>query len=373
MLSDQSHLFAVPSDVAYFNSAYIGPRLRSVTEAGRAAIDLTGAPWTVQAPAFFDPVEQLRSTVGRLFGDDGEGVALVPAVSYGIGVAMANLTVGKGRTIVMLAEQFPSNVYPWRAKIEREGGDIVTVQRSTNGWTEAILDAIRSNTAVVSIPHCHWTDGTVVDLEAVGLASREVGAALVVDASQSFGAMPLNVKSVQPDFVVSVGYKWLLGFYGLGYLWVAEQHRGGVPLEEGWVVRKNADDFTALVDYVDQYESGARRFDVGERSNFIGVAMSNAATLQIAEWGIESVAEALGRTTSNIVQRIAELGWFAAPDDQRSGHLIGVRHQNGLPDGFAERLAHAGVSLSVRGESVRIAPHLHTTGDDIERLIEVLR
>lgn len=373
MLSDQRHLFAVPSDVAYFNSAYFGPRLRSVTDAGRAAIDLTGAPWTVQASVFFDPVEQLRSTVGALFGDDSEGVALVSSVSYGIAVAAVNLTIGKGRTVVILAEQFPSNVYAWRAKIEREGGDIVTVPRSTNGWTEAILDAIDSNTAVVSIPHCHWTDGTLVDLERVGVAARGVGAALVVDASQSFAAVPLDVKSVQPDFVVSVGYKWQLGYYGLGYLWVAEQHRGGVPLEEGWATRKNADDFTALVDYVDQYEPGARRFDVGERSNFVGVAMSNAATRQIAEWGVANVAETLGSTTSDIVRRVAELGWFAVPDDQRSGHLIGIRHPNGLPDGFADRLASAGVSLSVRGDSVRIAPYLHTTDDDIERLIQVLR
>jgi selenocysteine lyase/cysteine desulfurase len=373
LLPDQRHLFDVSDDVAYFNSAYFGPRLRSVTAAGEAAIRLTGTPWKVGPSEFFEPVEQLRATVGRLFGDSGEGVALIPAISYGIGVAAGNLAVGKDRTVVVLDEQFPANVYPWRAKVEREGGDIVTVQRSSEGWATAIIGAIDDRTAVVAVPNCHWTDGSRVDLVGVGRAAREVGAALVVDASQSFGAMPLDVAAVQPDFVATVGYKWQLGFYGLGYLWVADQHRIGTPLEEGWIARKGADDFAGLVDYTDSYESGARRFDMGERSNFIGVAMANAAVDQIADWGIADVALSLAGITDTIAMGAAELGWVSGQKSARSPHLIGIRHPGGLPDGLAQRFAEANVSVSVRGDSVRIAPHLHTTNHDVERLLGVLR
>lgn len=373
MLADQRHLFDVPNDVAYFNAAYFGPRLGSVTEAGEAAIELTGTPWKVGPEDFFEPVERLRSTVGALFGDTAEGVAFIPGISYGIGVAVANLSVGPGRTVVVLAEQFPSNVYPWRAKVGREGGDIVTVPRSPDGWTPGILDAIDDRTAVVSVPNCHWTDGSYVDLVAVGQAAREVGAALVVDASQSFGAMPLDVRAVQPDFVATVGYKWQLGFYGLGYLWVAEQHRIGVPLEEGWIVRKDAEDFAGLVDYADLYESGARRFDMGERSNFIGVSMANAAVSQISEWGIRNVAERLGSVTHRIEHEAASAGWVTVPVSQRSPHLIGIRRPDGLPGGMADRFANAHVSVSVRGDSIRVAPHLHTTDLDVDRLVSVLR
>lgn len=373
MLTDQRHLFDVPNDVAYFNSAYFGPRLRSVTEAGEASVGLTGTPWNVGPEAFFDPVERLRSTVGALFGDNAEGVALIPGISYGIGVAVANLTVGPGRTVVVLAEQFPSNVYPWRAKVGRDGGEIVTVPRSPDGWTSGILDAIDDRTAVVAVPNCHWTDGSYVDLAAVGRGAREVGAALVVDASQSFGAMPLDVRAIQPDFVATVGYKWQLGFYGLGYLWVAEQHRIGVPLEEGWIVRKDAEDFAGLVDYADSYESGARRFDMGGRSNFIGVSMANAAVSQISEWGIRNVAEKLRSVTHRIEHEAASAGWVTAPESQRSAHLIGIRRPEGLPGGMADRFANAHVSVSVRGDSIRVAPHLHTTDLDVDRLVSVLR
>ena len=372
MLKDQRHLFDVPDDVAYLNTAFFGPRLKSVTAAGIEAIDLTAAPWSVSPSHFFDPVERLRSTVGSILGDDSEGVAIVSSISYGIGVAAANLTVGSGRTVIVLAEQFPSNVYPWRTKVARHGGDIVTVNRSPEGWTQAILGAIDERTAIVAIPHCHWTDGSWVDLTVIGRAARSVGAALVIDASQSFGALPLDVAEVRPDFVATVGYKWQRGGYGLGYLWVAEQHRGGTPVEEGWIAREGASNFAGLVEYTDTYEPGARRFDMGERSNFIGVAMGNAAMDQIAAWGVPSIAEALGEVTSAIADGAAERGWQAAPASERAPHLIGIRRPGGLPVDLSGALAEARVSVSVRGDSVRIAPHLHTTAQDVDRLLAAL-
>ncbi|MGI9584353.1 MAG: aminotransferase class V-fold PLP-dependent enzyme, partial [Acidimicrobiia bacterium] len=372
MLDSQRHLFDVPADKAYLNSSYIGPRLKAVTEAGEVSIALTGAPWSVTSDHFIEPVERLRSNVGTLMGGTGEGVAIIPGISYGIGVAAANLSVGDGRTIVVIEDQFPSNVYPWRAKVAAEGGDIVTAPRSPHGWTQSILDRIDASTAIVTVPNCHWTDGSRVDLVAVGEAARSVGSALVVDASQSFGAMPFDVEAVQPDFMTTVGYKWQLGFYGIAYLWVAEAHRIGTPLEQGWIVRKGAEDFAGLVDYVDEYESGARRFDMGERSNFVGVAMANASVDQLLAWGPDAVADSLADVTTTIANEAGARGWEATPDDQRVSHFLGIRHPNGLPDGLVGSFHDAGVSVSIRGDSVRIAPHLHTTNDDLDRLFGAL-
>jgi selenocysteine lyase/cysteine desulfurase len=372
MLPDQSHLFDVPDDITYLNSAYFGPRLHSVGRAAAESVALTGRPWEVTPRQFFEPVERLRQLVASAMNGDAEGIALIPGVSYGAGVAAANLTVGDGRTVIMVDEQFPSNVYPWRTKVDVDGGEIITVKRTPDGWTSGILSAIDDRTAVVAVPNCHWTDGSLVDLVAVGKAVRSVGASLAIDASQSFGALPLDVETIQPDFVYSVGYKWQLGFYGLAYLWVGEAHRSGTPLEEGWANRKEAEDFAGLVDYTDVYESGARRFDVGERSNFIGVAMSLAAMEQVNAWGVANVAEALGSVTDAIAAGAAERGWLAASPEHRAPHLIGIRKPDGLPTGISESFAAAGVSVSVRGDSVRIAPHLHTTDADIDRLLDVL-
>ena len=93
-------------------------------------------------------------------GDKPEGVAIIPSVSYGAGIATANLKVGPGRTVIVIEEQFPSNVYPWHSALDLGGGELVTVPRPLEGsWTEPLLETIDERTAVVTVPHCHWTDG----------------------------------------------------------------------------------------------------------------------------------------------------------------------------------------------------------------------
>jgi len=373
MLGLQRHLFELPDDVAYLNCAYLAPQLRSVTEAGLAAVRVKVAPWEIMPPDFFTGVEELRATFGSLLGADVEGIALVPSVSYGIGTAAGNIKVGPGQTVVLLAEDFPSDVYPWRAAARVHGGEIVTVARpADDDWTAAVLAAIDERTAVVAVPQCHWTDGTLVDLLAVGEAARGVGATLVVDATQSLGALPLDLAAVRPDFLVAAGYKWLLGPYGLGYLYVAPQHRDGVPLEHNWATRAGSDDFARLVDYVDEFAPGARRFDVGERSNFVLVPMALAALRQLLAWGVPEIGATIQSLTSLIAAGAGERGYAVAPAALRGPHLLGLRRPGGLPAGLGARLAAAGVHVSVRGDSIRVSPHVYNTVDDVNRLLSAL-
>jgi selenocysteine lyase/cysteine desulfurase len=168
-------LFAVPRDVAYFNTASLSPQLHAVRAAGDAALDRRARPWTIVADDWFADVERLRGLFGALIGADADGVALVPATSYGIAVAARNLPLRTGDRVVVLAEEYPSGVYTWRAATRRAGAEIVTVQRETGQtWTEAVLAVLDERVAVVSAPNVHWTDGAVIDLVAVGARCREV-------------------------------------------------------------------------------------------------------------------------------------------------------------------------------------------------------
>jgi len=273
----------------------------------------------------------------------------------------------------VLDEQFPSNVYPWRSALAGGGGEMVTVARPAQGsWTAPVLDAIDAQTAVVAVPNCHWTDGSFLDLEAVGTAVRDVGAALVVDASQSLGAMPFDAAAIRPDFVYAVGYKWLLGPFGLGYLWASPEHRQGTPLEQGWIVRAGAEDFAGLVNYRDEYAPGARRYDMGERSSFHLIPMAIAALEQLLDWGIADVAAVLGEITAAIELRAESPGLTAASHRDRGPHMIGLRAPAGLPAGLSAALAEEGVFVSVRGDSIRISPHLYNDESDVARLFAVL-
>ena len=146
---------------------------------------------------------------------------------------------------------------------------------------------------MVALPHVHWTDGVRLDLEAIGRRAREVGAALVVDGTQSVGAMPFNVTSIQPDAVICAAYKWLTGPYSIGLAYYGQRYDDGVPSEETWIGRLGSEDFRRLVDYEDAYRPGAARYDVGECSNFVLIPMLIAAALR--DEGDESDARQKGR------------------------------------------------------------------------------
>src|SRR6266508_1277171 len=310
----QRELFDIPDDVAYFNCANLAPQLESARTAAEAAWRRRARPWLIRSDDWFTEAEERRTLFARLAGVDR----------------------GDGQT-----------------------------------WAEAVLDALDERTAVVAVLAVHWTDGAMVDLGAVAARARAVGAAMVVDASQALGAMPLDLAAVQPDYLVSVGYKWLLGPFGLGYLYVAPQHRDGVPLEENWISRLGAQDFTRLVDYEDRYQPGARRFDVGQRSHFETTSMAIAALRQLLEWGVPRVAVTLQRTTDRIEEEARAIGLTLTSHD-RGPHMLGIRLPAPARQRVAAVLAQANVFAGVRGASLRISPHLWTTDQDVGRLVAAL-
>jgi selenocysteine lyase/cysteine desulfurase len=274
--------------------------------------------------------------------------------------------------VLVLAEDYPSNYYTWQRFARRTGAVVATVdRRDGRTWAEAVLEALDERTAVVGVLAAHWTDGGSVDLAAIGSRAREVGAALVVDASQALGAMPLDLAAIEPDYLVAVGYKWLLGPFALGYLYVAESHRDGVPLEENWISRRNSEDFAALVDYQVSYQPGARRFDVGQRTHFETTPMAIVALRQLLDWEVPRIAATLGQLTARIEEQVAGIGLSSTSRD-RGPHMLGIS----LPDPARQRVAaaltEAGVFAGVRGSSLRVSPHLWTTDQDVDRLVGAL-
>jgi len=211
-----------------------------------------------------------------------------------------------------------------------------------------------------------------VDLVRVGERAREVGAALVVDAIQSLGALPFDVAEVRPDFLVAGAYKWLLGPYGVGFMHVAEGYREGKPVEHNWINRRGSEAFARVAEYQDEFAPGARRYDVGERSNFVLLPMANEALRQILAWEVENVAETVGGLTDLVEDRAKDFGVEAMPREKRARHMIGLKLGPDAPEDLAARLAAEGVFVSVRGESVRISPHLYNTDHDVKRLFSAL-
>ncbi len=372
LLECQRALFDLPESVAFFNCANVGPLMRAAQVAGQVSYERRAQPWRIDGADWFGDVERRRSLFASLAGVSAENVALVPAASYGLAVAAGNLRIPAGRRVLVIDEDFPSNVYTWRRYCEQHGHELLTVRReSGQEWTEAVLGAFDERVGIVAVPNVHWTDGALLDLRAISARTRAAGARLVVDASQSLGMLRLDFDAVRPDYVVTVGYKWLLGPYGLAYLYVADEHLDGEPLEENWVGREGSEDFARLVDYRDEYRGGARRFDVGERACFESTRAAIAVLEKLVEWGCDRIAATLAHKVASILETATQLGFAPTTRGPRAPHMLGLALPRGISD-VAARMRERNVYVSVRGSAMRISPHVYNSDADIELLLRAL-
>ena len=251
----QKELFDIPDGVTYLNAAYMGPLLKTSAEIGIPVLQKKKNPWNVGVRDFFEPPKKYYQLAATMIGAFADDIAIVPSVSYGIAVAAKNINVKAGQNIIVMADEFPSNVYAWVELAKENDAEIITINWPEDGnWTNAILAAINEDTVIVTGANAHWTNGTYIDLVAIGNRTREVGASLVLDLTQTLGVIPFSVKEVDPDYMVVASYKWLLGPYSLGFMYVAPRNHGGNPLEESYITREGAEDFSRLVDYKENYE-----------------------------------------------------------------------------------------------------------------------
>jgi len=379
-LSCARDAFHLEGDVHYLNCAFLSPQLKSVEEAGIAGIRQRRRPHRIEADDFIIGADRAREKFGALVNAASERVALIPSVSYGMATVAANVRMERGQRIVVAGEQFPSNVYAWRTLTERQGLELWTVAPPPPGprrgelWNEAILEAIGETTGLVALANVHWADGTRFDLEAIGERARGYGAALIVDGTQSVGALPFDVGRVRPDALVCATYKSMLGPYSLGVAYFGPYFDDGVPLEQTWLGRQGSAEFSSLTEYRDEYQPGAARFDMGERSSFVLMPMLLAALDRLLEWRPERIQAYCTSLTSELMEEARRMGYFIEDPAWRASHIFGVRTPEHLSLArLQEELRRRKVVLSVRGDSVRVSPHLHNDANDVHALLEALK
>ena len=371
-IPSQRHLFSIPDSHAYLNTAYMSPLMNSVVSAMESGLAEKISPWNYKAEQFFTDVNRARGLAARVFGTQADNIAIVPSASYGIQTAANAISLRKGQNILVLEDQFPSHIYPWQARAAQVGAHVNILPTPENDdWTRVMLSAIDKNTAVIAVPQTHWSTGATLDLAAIRGALDSVGGALVLDLTQSLGAQPFDASKVRPDFAVAATYKWLLGPYSCGFLYVDPKWHDARPLEENWINRAGSEDFGGLTHYRADYQAGAVRFDMGEKSNPAQMRGASAALSQILEWGVDSIAQTLLAKTTLIESELEPLGLRAAKI--RAPHYLGLRREGGLPAGLLQTLTKQHIFVSVRGPALRVTPHLYTNQSDIERFIEALR
>jgi selenocysteine lyase/cysteine desulfurase len=377
MLASQRHLFEMPRQICYLNSASYSPLPLRTLEAGRAAVMRKGMPWTIE-PGFANAQhERARAAAARLINAVADDVALISSVSYGVATAAKLFTIPKGSRVIVLENDHSSPVLEWRLRAENQDFAIETISEPGDGdWTSAILAAIeRGNAAPValaSISSVHWSQGGVIDLDAVAAALRRQGAIFLIDATQSCGVMELDVARLDPDFVIFPTYKWLLGPYGRAFIYVARRHQGGLPLEQTASGRRDVRAENAVYLADTRYLDNARRFDMGERDHFISMEMAAIGMEMMAEWGTSAVTQRLSMLTERIANELRGTGVSVPDRSFRAPHILSLGFKSGMPAGLIEDLASEGIYVASRLGRMRVAPHVYNDEVDVDRFVAAL-
>jgi selenocysteine lyase/cysteine desulfurase len=377
MLASQRALFEMPRDICYLNAASWSPLPLRTQEAARAAVGRKGTPWTIDPDFANSQHQRARTAAARLIEADPADVALIPSISYGVATAAKVLTIDRGTRVIVLEDDHSSPVLEWQTRAAAQAFTVETVQRPGDGdWTSAVLAAIERSGApplsLASISSVHWSDGGLIDVETIGAALRQRGARFLIDATHGAGVLAMDVRRLDPDFVIFPTYKWLLGPYGRAFLYIARRHQGGIPLEQTSFGRRNVRAENAVYFADLGYVSDAARFDMGERDHFISMEMAAIGMEMMAEWGATAIAQRLLMLTDRIAEGLRGTGVDLPERDLRAPHILSLSFRNGMPTDLIKGLAGENIYVAPRLGRMRISPHVYNDEADADRFIAAL-
>ena len=365
-LASQRALFEIPEGIAYLDAAAYSPLPRSVRAAGEVGVASKSHPWAVPRSEAANWGMRARAAAARLIGAVPGDIAITGSVSHGIATAALNLELPAGSRVLRVQDEFPSLCLPWDRLARQRGLVVEAVPRAADGdWTAALLEAIdRPGAAplgVATLTPLHWCDGAPIDLDRVIPAVRRQGGAVVVDATQAVGVLPVDVGRWRPDFLAFPTYKWVLGPYSLAFLYAAPERQSGQPLEENGFNMPQG-----------RPAPGAARYDRGERDDPVALPMAATGLELVASWGAAAVEARLRALTDRLAERLEAMGLTCPPRHRRAPHILGLRLPGGLPPHAIAALAERGAFASDRLGVLRISAHVWVEEADIDRFAGLL-
>ncbi|MEM3458904.1 MAG: aminotransferase class V-fold PLP-dependent enzyme [Candidatus Bathyarchaeia archaeon] len=362
--------FPITKNKVFLNHAAQSPLPKPVADALRKCVDEfsnfgdTSIKWNDGGKPFF----------AKLIGAKPEEIALVENTSIGLNIAANVLSYPRGSKIVTTDLEYPSVVYPWL----RKGLDVkVDYVKNVNGkiLLEDVEKAVDDKTMAVAVSHVEYVNGFRHDLRALSEIAHEHGAYLIVDAIQSVGTMPIDVKKDDVDFLATACYKWLLSPPGTGYLYVKEELiEKFEPTFVGWASVKQ--EIFETVDFWDiwslKLSETASRFEVGS-PGFISFTGTMEALKLLLEFGVENVQERILKLTDRIIEAVKDLELkLQTPEDPQYRSGI-VNFKIDKPKKLTETLRQKGIVTSARARGLRVSPHFYNTEEEIDKLMEEVK
>jgi selenocysteine lyase/cysteine desulfurase len=328
---------------------------------------------------FYEMPNRIRANIAQLIGAKSEEIALTTGASAGVIAVAYALDWKRGDEVIVAAKEFPLQYTIWKPMEERVGLQVKIVsQRDRFLDADDLIAALTPKTRLVSVSHVRFDDGSLLDAKRLAAACHAQGALLLLDVSQSCGAVPMNVRELGADFIVCAGYKWLFGPFGTGFFWIKHELLSSVlPAPFYWMAVAGSDNFAKLDFANSQPENSAKRWDAPEWASYFNFNLA----------GFDASLEFVLRMGAETVERhnreLIELMFARLPKDRcvpASPLDVAKRGPYGC---FAARTPEKTVALyhklrtenvivSLREGNIRVSPHLYNTERDIDRLIAVV-
>ncbi len=363
-------LFPVTGNAIYFNHAAVGPlstRAAAAMEGhARDQRDFGALHWR----EWYAEQDRFRRASATLIGADPSEIAILKNTSEGLSFVAEGFRWYRGDNVITTGLEFPSNFVPWR-RLELRGVECRVVSEPT---VEEIDRAVDGRTRIVSIASVAFHNGFTADLEAIGALCASRNVLLCVDAIQSLGVLPIDVKRSRIAFLAADGHKWLCGPEGTATFFVAEEWRDHLDvIENGWtnIDRKKGSFLFAPTDLLPD----ARRFEAGS-INTNGAYGARAAIELLLEIGIEEIAKEVVRLATRLADGLESIGLKVGSLRPIRSGIVGVYPSKSDPRELIRlhgELEKEGIVCAPREGMLRFSPHVYNDDGEVERVVEVLR
>jgi selenocysteine lyase/cysteine desulfurase len=356
---------------AYFDHAAVSPlpepTRRTLVDWAEEAARSGDTAW----PAWSQKVEGLRRRAAHLIGASPEEIALIRNTTEGVNLVAEGFPWQPGDNVVTLADEFPTNQYPWMNLAER---GVQTRRVPTEDGVvdlDRLADACDHRTRIVSVSWVSYSSGWRNDLERIAAIAHDRGALFFLDAIQALGVFELDVRRTPIDFLAADGHKWLLGIEGAGIFYIRREHlRRLRPAGVGWNSVVHCHDFRrielALKDSADRYEGG---------SQCMAGMIALAASLELLmSYGAEALGRRILEVTEQACCSLREIGAVLHSDrsPQRASGIVAFEFPGRDSLALKKHCLQRNVVLSCRAGRLRISPHAYNNEQDIQRLVQAL-
>ena len=364
-------------DVAYLNLAGQSPLPRAAIRAVQSALEWKKFPQKLPDEAFFGLPASVRKKLAALIGAPPAEVAVTSGASAGLAIVASGYPWKPTDEVLIPRGEFPAHFTTW-LPLQDAGKLCVRIINPRERFLtdDDVISAITPNTRIISISHSRFDNAARCDARKIADAVHAVGGMLLLDASQTAGAVPMDVNSLGADFLVCAGYKWTLGPFGTGFFWARADRLAelrGAPAY--WMALENAHDFSKLSSGEARLLEAAQRFDAPETSNFFNLAAWDASLDLVLDAGAQTVWDHNRALIQQLIDRLPlDRCVLASPADEnlRGPYVCVQARTPGRTLGLYQKLREANVFVSLREGALRVAPYLYNSERDIDRLIRVL-